>query len=482
MRKRSLVRVYLFLCAVGLWGLACESGEDSGESVPVGEKGKEGSGDYYMVFFKDKQGTPFRLEEPVAFLSTRSIERRERQHIEIKEGDLPVVPSYVEEIEEMGVVVHGRTRWMNGVLVRAEECVVDQISSLSYVRAVAWVAPGGYQKSSSASNEGPPGSRVSASALSDVFTHTEHQILGIDQMHDEKLRGEGVYCAVIDASFWGVDKGTHFSHIFEEGRLIDTWSFTYRRESVYVSQLNAHGTLVLSVMAAYVETEKGRYVGAAYKSHYALYETEASASEYRIEEYHWLLAAERADSLGVDIIQSSLGYDVFDVDTMSYSREDFNGQVSVISRAARLAYERGMLVIVGAGNEGEQGLTMPADAVGVLAVGSVDKDLKRATFSAVGPTVDQRIKPDVVALGKGVLCVSPLAAAREEYRRVSGTSYSAPLVSGLAAGLWQLLPHKTNAEIADLLKQSGHRAHMPDYMLGYGVPDFRRAKLEAEVP
>ena len=481
MRSRSLVRIYLFLCGVGLWCLACESRDGSGEPVPVGENGKAGSGDYYMVFFEDKKGTPFSLEEPAAFLSSRAIERRERQNIEIKEEDLPVVPSYVEEIEAMHVLVNARTRWMNGILIRAEGGVVDRLSELPYVRALAWIAPAGYQKSTSFSKEGPPGSRVSASELSGVFTKTAQQMLGIDQMHEEQLRGEGMYCAVIDASFWGVDRGAHFSHIFEESRLIDTWSFTYHKESVYTSQLNAHGTLVLSIMAAYLETEKGRYVGAAYKSHYALYETEASASEYRIEEYHWLLAAERADSLGVDIIQSSLGYDVFDVDTMSYSREDFNGQVSVISRAARLAYERGILVIVGAGNEGEQGVTVPADAVGVLAVGSVDKDLKRATFSALGPTADQRIKPDLVAFGKGVLCVSPLAAAREEYRRVSGTSYSAPLVSGLAAGLWQAFPHKTNAEIADLLKQSGHQGREPDHMLGYGVPYFRRAKVEAEV-
>jgi subtilisin family serine protease len=246
-----------------------------------------------------------------------------------------------------------------------------------------------------------------------------------------------------------------------------SFDFVHRQQDVF--HHDDHGTEVFSVIAAYQE---GDFTGGAYKANFQLYITEDIKSEYRIEEYNWLFAAERSDSLGVDIVNTSLGYNDFDLSSMDYSMEDMDGATTVITRAAQMAAERGMIVVTSAGNEGNKSwqiVTAPADAVDVLAVGAVNSLGERTAISSKGPTADNRIKPDVVALGSATAVIKSTGAPGS----ASGTSLASPLVASLAAGVWQRYPEMTNLEVIDILRKSASQAINPDNFLGYGIPNFK---------
>jgi subtilisin family serine protease len=237
-----------------------------------------------------------------------------------------------------------------------------------------------------------------------------------------------------------------------------------------VFQYDDHGTEVLSVIAAEIPDA---FTGGAHEATFQLYITEDVPTEYRIEEYNWLFAAEMADSAGVDIIHSSLGYYDFDDVTMNYSREQMDGKTTVVSRAAQWAADRGILVVTSAGNEGAidtwRIITAPADAQDLLAIGAVNSALQKTSTSSIGPTADNRIKPDLAALGAGVKVVK----ASGQISTSSGTSLAAPLITSLAAGVWQRYPDLTNKEVIALLKQTASQANNPDNLLGYGIPNFQ---------
>jgi subtilisin family serine protease len=237
-------------------------------------------------------------------------------------------------------------------------------------------------------------------------------------------------------------------------------------------QYHDHGTEVLSCIAANYQDFKGT----AYDATFVLAVTEDVRSEFRIEEYNWLLAAEFADSVGVDIIHSSLGYSVFGKEpSMNYTYEDLDGNTATITQAVNLARDRGILVVTSAGNEGNSDwkyITAPADARGILTVGAVREDYTRASFSSVGPTADGRIKPDVMALGSGTAVMFGNGGISQS----NGTSYAAPLVAGLAAGLWQANPDWTNIDVINAIKYTSSRALNPDAQFGYGIPDFTVAR------
>jgi serine protease AprX len=227
---------------------------------------------------------------------------------------------------------------------------------------------------------------------------------------------------------------------------------------------------VLSTMAAY---EPGLMVGTAYKANYYLFRTEDAASEHNIEEVNWLLAAEYADSAGVDIINSSLGYTSFDAPSYSYAYSELNGNTTIVTRAADLAAATGMLVVVSAGNEGNKTwryISAPADADSVLTVGAVDSLANHAIFSSFGPTADNRVKPDVVAMGQQAYVVS----SSGRLSRSSGTSFSGPIMAGMMACLWQANADLTNMQLLQLVRQMGSNANAPNNTIGYGLPVYNR--------
>src|SRR5690606_6565868 len=196
------------------------------------------------------------------------------------------------------------------------------------------------------------------------------------------------------------------------------------------------------------------------------------SGEYRIEEYNWLFAAERADSAGADIISTSLGYNTFDDPSMNYDKSQLDGKTTVIARAAKLAAERGITIVSSAGNEGNNAwetITTPADSEYVLAVAATNANGVRSSISSIGPSADGRIKPDVGAMGVGVSVVNPSG----NLGMASGTSLAAPIVTGLLAGIWQKYPHLSNLQLLDAVRSTASQAENPDHLLGYGIPNFR---------
>jgi serine protease AprX len=423
----------------------------------------------YVVFFKDKNGTPYSLTQPGQFLSQKSIDRRQRQNITLSEEDLPVNPLYVSQVKSTGAQTYFTSRWMNCVLVQTNATTAEQIKSLPSVKSVAFVAPnarlsGGRIRKIRTRNE------TSASPA----TLTQLKMIGIDQMQAEGYRGEGINVAVLDAGFLGVNSAAPFQHLFNENRLIDTFDFISKSGNVY--SYDDHGTEVLSVIGALLENT---FTGGAYKANFHLYVTEDVSSEYRVEEYNWLFAAERADSIGVDVINSSLGYNLFDDASMDYSKSQLNGKTAIISQAASKAIARGIVVVCSAGNEGNntwQLITPPADVDGVIATGSVTSTTVKSSFSSIGPTTDNRIKPDVVALGSGTSVIKPSGTLGT----ASGTSLSSPLITSLAVGVWQTYPFLTAAEVYATIVESCSQALHPDNMLGYGIPNYAVVKRVIE--
>ncbi|EIM77843.1 peptidase S8 and S53 subtilisin kexin sedolisin [Nitritalea halalkaliphila LW7] len=300
----------------------------------------------------------------------------------------------------------------------------------------------------------------------------QNSLLGIPVMHAEGFRGEGMRVAVFDAGFPGVLELPNLAHLGGPGRIVGTRDFVSGGQAE-VFHRHPHGTQVLSLIAS--ADEEGLLAGAPDAS-YVLCITEDVGSEYRIEEFNWLLAAEYADSLGVDVINSSLGYWDFDDPRMDYRISDMDGQTALITRAAALAAKKGILVVTSAGNyggRGAQSITAPADAAGIISVGALTRSQERAIFSSFGPTADGRTKPEVVAIGERVALTRPGLQGTIGFG--NGTSFSAPQVAALAAGLWQALPETSLDTLIQRLLDSGNLVDRVSAELGFGVPNFERA-------
>ena len=296
-------------------------------------------------------------------------------------------------------------------------------------------------------------------------------MLGIDAMHQAGYTGQGISVAVFDGGFKGVDTVSYFRHLYENGQMIPGYDFVGNSPDVY--RYGQHGTEALSCIAAY---QPGVLEAGAYEANIMLCITEESGSEYRVEEYNWLFAAEMADSAGIDIISTSLGYTTFDDPAMNYEYEDLDGNTAVITRAVNLAAQKGILCVISAGNEGSgrwRYVSPPADAIDVLSVGAVSSSGDRVSFSSFGPTADGRVKPDVSALGLQTVVVN----SQGEVVRSNGTSFSAPLITGLTAGVWEAFPGETNLEIIERIRLAGNSSLAPNNELGYGIPTFSAALL-----
>ena len=419
----------------------------------------------YIISLKDKIGTPYSLDQPNAFLSTKSIARRTHSGIAVTTDDLPVTPSYVTQVKAMGAKVFFTSKWMNAVMVESSTSIVSSIALLPFVTKTELVAPGkkligGRTKQIKQKNSGS----------ADQATQNQLEMLGLDTMQGSGIHGEGIMVSIFDGGFPGVNSAIPFQPIFTEGRMVMTRDFVTNSGNVY--QFDKHGTEVFSVIAAQYQNT---FTGGAYKSNYLLFVTEDVGSEYRVEEYNWLFAAEKADSAGTDVIQSSLGYNLFDDTQMDYKIADLNGKTAIVSKAASMARDRGIIVVVSAGNDGSNAwhyVTPPADVDGILAVGAVNSAGAKVGFSAFGPTSDGRIKPDVMALGQNTVVIQPDGTLGT----ASGTSLAAPLVTSLVAGLLQAYPELTPAEIVQVIKLSANKGNTPDNQLGFGLPNYIAVK------
>ncbi|MEQ9219540.1 MAG: S8 family peptidase [Cyclobacteriaceae bacterium] len=428
----------------------------------------------FMVFLSDKASSAYSIESPEAFLSTRAIERRQRQGIPITEDDLPVNEGYIDQITSLGASVFFQSRWMNAVLVQMDSALTADISNLSFVDSIHYIAKGARLSYEKVPFEIPESFKT-PQAIS-ATTELQLSMLWADSMHNDGYKGEGMYIAILDAGFPGVNEYKPFEHIHTENRLIAHKDFVTNSGNpfLYSSSASAHGTSVLSTIAM----DYGEEVqGIAPKASFILCVTEDVESEYRIEEYNWLLGAEFADSVGADIINASLGYSTFNDTTMNYTQENLDGETAIVTWAATKAAAKGMVVVVSGGNSGNKSwkyVTPPGDAEGILVVGSVNAQGERASFSSLGPTSDGRIKPDVMALGSPAT-VFDGSGYPDRVTYGSGTSFSSPLIAGFAAAIWQANPEWTSQEVINAIKYSGNMALSPDVEMGYGIPDYRLA-------
>ncbi|WP_188548511.1 S8 family serine peptidase [Hymenobacter qilianensis] len=433
----------------------------------------------HLVFFRDKANSPYSITQPQAYLSARAITRRTRQNIAIQPRDLPVNPAYVTQLKAVpGVQVWYTSRWFNAAVVVCDSATLASLRKLPSVQGTQTLirtqAAAAAPIAANPPATVPPATPTAPGRPTYGPAYGQAQMLGAVAMHDAGFRGEGIQIAVFDGGFSGVDRLPAFAPLFEEKRLLSTYNFVENNTSVYGR--NEHGTQCLSTMGA---NQPGFFVGTAPKASYHLLVTEDVKSEHQVEEANWLLAAEYADSVGVDIISSSLGYNDFDQPSPDYTYSDLNGRTALSSRAATVAARVGMLVVNSAGNEGSSPwryVNAPADADSILTVGAVDSVLlQRAVFSSVGPTADGRIKPALAAQGRA----SAVLTAGGTVVNGNGTSYACPTLAGLAAGFWQANPTLTAQQVIATLQRSGSQAARPDNELGYGIPDFSRAQTLA---
>ncbi|MFY0626623.1 MAG: S8 family peptidase [Reichenbachiella sp.] len=424
----------------------------------------------YIVFFADKENSKYAIDQPSEFLSERAIERRNKQSIAITIEDLPVNENYLDSLKKYGVQYFHSSKWFNAVLVETEEFVLQELVQKDFILKYDFVAPN--QKLIAE----PVKKEISFTSVDpkNVTSNSSMQLsmLGVEKMHEDGYLGNDILISVLDAGFYNVNQSSLFSHVFNNNRLIDLKNFVTNENDVFTS--DDHGTSAFSCIASKSEV----LTGTAPDASFALYITEDPPTEYRIEEYNWLFGAERADSLGTDIISSSLGYAVdFNDRSMDYEYEDTDGKTAVVSKAASMASDRGILVVASAGNEGMNlkswpYIVMPSDVKDVLSVGAIDKYRNRAGFSSFGPTTNGLIKPDVVALGVNV----SVYRGSNKISSLSGTSFSAPLISGLAAGLWEKFPTLRNTELKELITSSASKKINPDSLQGYGLPNYQYAR------
>ena len=431
----------------------------------------------YWIQFKDKANSPYSIDNPEAYLSPRALQRRANLGIGIDEYDIPVNPQYLQAVADCGAELLNPSKWLNGVTVHVTDpAVIDAINALDFVTTVRncpndlkaqdlkarWMAK---------EMQAVEGSRDFRGYYGGGATQIT-QINGT-ALHDSGYMGEGVVIALLDGGFMGTDTHPAFDNMREEGRLLGTRDFVYGSTSVY-SQ-STHGTSCLSTIAAYVPNT---FVGTAPKASFYLLHTEDAPIENIVEEYNWVSGAEYADSLGVDVCSTSLGYIDFDMSEWNHPQSHFDGKTAPASIGAEIAVSRGMICLNSAGNEGEPmdgsgpcTLGIPADAEHVLSVGAVDGSGERAGFSSVGPTYDGRIKPDVMARGEG----SFVADGYGDYFNGNGTSFSTPIMAGAVACLRQARPYASVQEICDAVRACSNRANNPDSHYGYGIPDFSQA-------
>ena len=422
----------------------------------------------FRVQLKDKKGTEYNLKHPEKFLSERSLQRRERQGLGVDSTDLPVSTRYLKQLARQGFSVVGGSKWNNTVLVKSSsESVKGELEQLPFVTAVRKVF-------TSPDSITPPfrfplvpdTMKYKGTDTTYGFTHKQIALFNGQKLHAEGYRGKGMLIAILDGGFMNADKMDAFKGVDIVGKR----DFAYPYTSDICSELD-HGTMVLSCMAGRSE---GRFLGDAPEASFLLLRTEMGYVETLMEEDNWAMAAEYADSVGVDIINSSLGYNRYDDKSTTYRYWELDGKTALVSRTASMLARKGIVLVNSAGNEGTsqwKKVGVPADASDILAVGALRADSTNTTFSSLGPSADGRVKPDVVAMGERVMVYS----GRGDIRPANGTSFASPLTCGMVACLWQKFRNKTALEIMDMVRRSGNNSAHPDNVYGYGIPDFGNA-------
>jgi len=421
------------------------------------------------VYLTDKENVAAAIATPITILTQKAIDRKSNHGVAIDSRDVPVNESYISQLKNAtGITVLAKSKWFNAVHVRGTQTNINNLSGLSFVDHLDFA-----DKSLNVRTITEPKMdkfEAETTLTNFVYGNTANQVemINVDDLHVGDYTGTGMTIAVIDAGFTNVNTMAGFQRLRDAGHLLDGYDFVDRTSNIYAYTGNSHGTNVLSTMAGYVQNQ---YVGTAPDASYYLFRSEDAASENPVEESYWVEAAERADSLGVDVINTSLGYIDFDNSNYDYATTDLNGNTAYITKGANIAFDKGMLVVTSSGNSGISGVAAPADAAGVLTVGAVDANGTYASFSSRGSAIQPTQKPDVVARGSGSYILSSSNAIVQS----NGTSFSSPIMAGGVTCLWQALPNKTNAEIMQIVRESASQFATPDYLLGFGIPNLQLA-------
>jgi len=454
-------------------------------------------GDVYFVKFTDKAQVPYSINNPSQFLSVKALNRRLKDNIPISSHDLPVNQSYIDFVSNAGAKIMFITKWMNGIgIYSATQEELETIRSLPFVETIEQihtnqsafgVSSADLLKTAFINSEV---SKVKTEEIlnssklknNELFTNldyglaeTQIKMLNGDLMHQRGFLGENMTIAVLDDGFLNVNSLNVFDSLWYNNQVISTHDFVINDQIHF--NAGDHGTKVLSIMAA---NKPGVFIGTAPKANYHLIRTEIDGSESLLEEYLWMCGAEYADSVGVDIINSSLGYTEFDDVNQNHHFSDMDGNTTIVTRAADMASSKGILVVNSAGNYANKPwkyVGAPADGDSVLAVGGVDENRLWAEFSSIGPTADGRIKPNIVAQGKRTAIIQNDGSVVFG----NGTSFSSPIIAGLSACLWQNNPGLNNMQIKESIEKSANLYYWPDLHYGYGLPDFNMAMQLAEM-
>lgn len=423
----------------------------------------------YRVTFTDKKNCGFTVKKPEQFLSPKAVERRKKFGLKVDEYDLPITAKYIDFLTDKGFHVYNRSKWNNSVVVEtADTAQLTQVRAASFVKDVrcVWVSPDSLLAAPETDRHAMMKEQPDT-VLADYYGYGAQQVrmLGADKLHEQGYKGQGVTIAVIDGGFNNADLLTGI----DQSRILGTRNFVRPEKSVYEEQ--SHGMCVLTCIAA---NKPHLLVGTAPEASFYLLQSEDNDTEQLVEENNWCAAVEYADSLGCDIVTSSLGYYRFDHKYMDHTYADLDGRTAINSRIASLAASRGLVVLNSAGNSGMgswKKIGFPADATDILTVGAVRADSVNTAFSSIGDSSDGRVKPDVMAMGEN----SAVFNTDGSIVWVDGTSFSCPTMCGAVACLMQAFPKTTPKDIIRAVQLSANNAERPDNIFGFGIPNMPKA-------
>ena len=424
---------------------------------------------YYRVYFRDKGENAISGFTPAQLLSNKAIARREKVNIPtLQITDIPVSGEYINGITALGLKYHCSSKWMNTALFKSVQPFDSNILlSLPFVVGVKTVR--------NSVSKGTSIDKLDFEYNLSLQTYDRPlTMINGSNLQQSGFTGKGILIAVLDGGFMYADNASSLLNLRNRKGIKSTYDFVLNNKEVY--GYHNHGTSVLSVIAGDIE---GVIAGTAPGADFMLLRTEDSGSEFPVEEDYWVAGAEFADSSGADIITSSLGYSQFDDAAMNYKYSDMDGNTAFVTKGADVAASKGILVFNSAGNERNKQwfyIIAPSDGDSVLAVGAVDENENISIFSSSGPSADERVKPDNVAMGVAV----PVQVNSTLIAGANGTSFSCPVLSGTTACLMQAAPKASNTEILNALHSSADRYQNPDPLYGYGVPDMISALLKLQ--
>jgi len=423
------------------------------------------------VYFNDKPNAQAFLDNPQTFLTQRALDRRVAQGIALDVSDAPIEQAYIEGIANVaGIEIKAKSRWLNCLHIRGSINDIQGLNELPFVHHIRF-ANRSLNAKGVVSKPYHPVNKQLDLGTTFAYGNSANQIQMINGhiLHQSDFTGTGKIIAVLDSGFIGVNTIAPFNRFFANGLFLGGHNYVAGNTDVFTA--HNHGTMTLSCMVGFTE---GQLVGTAPDAHYYLFVTEDISSENPVEESYWVEAAEEAERLGADVISTSLGYFEYDNANYSHTYEDMTGNSAFASQGANIAFSKGMIVVASAGNSGgnsEPHIGVPGEASNVLAVGAVKSDRTYASFSSIGPSFDNRIKPDVMAQGENAV----ISTSAGVISTANGTSFSCPIMAGAIASFWQAIPWASNTQVLDFVKQSADRYTTPDELYGYGIPNFQAA-------